>query len=518
MSYCIYLRKSRADLEAEARNEGETLARHEKALMELSHRLKLAITQIYREIESGETISARPVMQQLLSEVEHGIWEGVLVMEVERLARGDTIDQGIVAKAFKYSETKIITPAKTYDPSNEFDEEYFEFGLFMSRREYKTINRRLQAGRIASAKEGKYQGSRPPYGYKIVKIVGEKGNTLEIVPERAAIVRQIYDWYLNGIDGKRAGRQRIAKELNALNIPPNTHDYWMTAVIKKILTNPVYIGKIRWRHRAVKKQVKNGKLTHTRPLNDDYILSEGKHPAIIDDDTFYAAQKIAEEIPPAPVGYKNELKNPFAGLIRCSECGRSMVFRRGVPERRKPDYLVCHARACKTVSAPFHLVETAILSELQKKLDKHTVDLSQIEIKQNDDEIKILQNAQLKIKTELASIETQKNSLHDFLERGVYDVDTFINRSKLLADKSDKLKEELISVENKITKKLIPNPVNIPLTTKILEEYDLMTADNKNKILKELIHKIIYKKDKNGMYRGSSASDFELSLFLRIKE
>lgn len=59
-------------------------------------------------------------------------------MEIERLARGDTIDQGIVAQTFKYSGTRIITPARDYDPSSEADEEYFEFGLFMSRREYQT--------------------------------------------------------------------------------------------------------------------------------------------------------------------------------------------------------------------------------------------------------------------------------------------------------------------------------------------------------------------------------------------
>ncbi|MFR5079251.1 MAG: recombinase family protein [[Clostridium] innocuum] len=166
MQYLIYLRKSRADREAELRGEGETLARHEKALLELARRQHLPIADIYREVVSGETIASRPMMQQLLSEVEQGVWDGVLVMEVERLARGDTIDQGIVAQAFKLSDTKIITPIKTYDPNNEFDEEYFEFGLFMSRREYKTIKRRLNNGRQASVKEGKYVGNRPPYGYE----------------------------------------------------------------------------------------------------------------------------------------------------------------------------------------------------------------------------------------------------------------------------------------------------------------------------------------------------------------
>ena len=160
MPYCLYVRKSRADAEAEARGEGETLARHTNTLLELAKLRHLDITQIYREIVSGETIAARPVMQQLLSEVEQGMWDGVLVMEVERLARGDTVDQGIVAQTFKFSNTKIITPVKDYDPNNEFDEEYFEFGLFMSRREYKTINRRLQRGQSSSLRLSARKNSR----------------------------------------------------------------------------------------------------------------------------------------------------------------------------------------------------------------------------------------------------------------------------------------------------------------------------------------------------------------------
>ena len=128
-------------------------------------------------------------MQQLLTDVEQEMYSGVLVIEVERLARGDTMDQGLVAQTFKFSDTKIITPTKTYDPNNEFDEEYFEFGLFMSRREYKTINRRLQQGRRAAANEGKYLAGRPPYGYEKVKIPNDKGNTLKPIMEQAEVVR-----------------------------------------------------------------------------------------------------------------------------------------------------------------------------------------------------------------------------------------------------------------------------------------------------------------------------------------
>ena len=115
--YCIYLRKSRQDLEAEARGEGDTLARHRRTLTELAEARSLPVGAIYEEVVSGDTIAARPQMQRLLQEVEAGQWRGVIVMEIERLARGDSIDQGIVARAFKYSETRIITPFKTFDPT-----------------------------------------------------------------------------------------------------------------------------------------------------------------------------------------------------------------------------------------------------------------------------------------------------------------------------------------------------------------------------------------------------------------
>ncbi|MBQ3885709.1 MAG: recombinase family protein, partial [Ruminococcus sp.] len=66
-SYCIYLRKSRADAEAEARGEGETLTRHYNMLMELAKKQKLNIVKIYKEIVSGDSIAARPQMQTLLA-------------------------------------------------------------------------------------------------------------------------------------------------------------------------------------------------------------------------------------------------------------------------------------------------------------------------------------------------------------------------------------------------------------------------------------------------------------------
>ena len=157
MSYFIYARKSRKDADLEALGI-DVLERHITTLLELAKTLSLPIGAIYREVVSGDSIDSRPVMSQVMAEVESCMWDGCLVMDVDRLARGDTIDQGRVQRAFFYSNTKIVTPNKTYDPANEYDNEYFEFSLFMSRREYATIKRRMQRGRERSSSDGYYVG------------------------------------------------------------------------------------------------------------------------------------------------------------------------------------------------------------------------------------------------------------------------------------------------------------------------------------------------------------------------
>jgi len=219
--YVKYLRKSRFDRDYEEMSMEETLKRHEAILDKLAKDRGYFITKTYYEIVSAESIAARPEIQKLLNEVSAGIYAGVLVVDLERLARGNGIDQGYISQVFQYSGTKIITPSKTYDPSNEFDEEYFEFGLFMSRREYKTINRRLIRGRDSSASEGKWISSMAPYGYKRMKIKGEKGYTLEIVPEEAQWVQKAFELYSQG-----QGANRIANYLNDNNVPTRKGNIW----------------------------------------------------------------------------------------------------------------------------------------------------------------------------------------------------------------------------------------------------------------------------------------------------
>ncbi len=247
--YAMYLRKSRFDRDYAELSVEETLKRHKAILDRTAEERRYYIAQIYYEVVSGESIAARPEIQKLLEAVGNELYAGVLVVDLERLARGNSADQAYISQVFQFSSTKIITPAKTYDPNNEYDEDFFEFGLFMSRREYKTINRRLLRGRDSSASEGKYISSIAPYGYQKKKLENEKGFTLEPDPEEADVVKKIFQMFL-----QHNGTKTIANYLNDQKIPTRHGDLWTYSTISNIVTNPVYAGKIR---RGWSKQVKS---------------------------------------------------------------------------------------------------------------------------------------------------------------------------------------------------------------------------------------------------------------------
>lgn len=526
MPYCIYLRKSRMDTEAELRGEGETLARHQAALLEHAKRLKIDIDKIYKEVVSGDTIAARPVMQELLTDVQNDKWDGVFVMEIERLARGDTMDQGLVAQAFKWSNTKIITPMKIYDPQNEFDEEYFEFGLFMSRREYKTINRRLQRGREASAKEGKFVGSIAPYGYERVKIQGDKGYTLKIAPEQARIVRLIFEWYTMGYENEkgeieRAGFQKIAHRLNDLGIPPHRNDYWMKETLKDIITNPTYAGKIRWGYRKVNKKMVDGKTVSTRPynLNEDCIIAKGLHEPIVSEETFFLAQKILSDHPAPPTGYRSEVKSPLAGIIICAKCGRKMVFRAAPCANKKP-YLVCHARACKNVSAPYELVEKRVLVSLQNLLKEYELEQCSENTKDASNQIAEQKARAAKLQSDITKLTKQLTKAQELLEQDVYTITEYKERSKTLKDKISSAQteqEEIAKSLEQLNTLQQKKAVLIPKIRHLLSVYEtLPTAKAKNDMLKDIVLKAVYNKDVHGGYRGVSPDDFTLTVFPKL--
>jgi DNA invertase Pin-like site-specific DNA recombinase len=485
----MYLRKSREDIEAEKRGEGETLSKHRQILMKTAKDKSFNIIKIREEVVSGESLVHRPEMLELLKEIEQGFYEAVLCMDVDRLGRGNMQEQGLILETFKKSGTKIITPRKIYDLDDEFDEEYSEFEAFMARKELKIINRRLQRGRIRSVEDGNYISTYAPFGYEIHYT--DKYRTLKPHPEQAPIVKMIYELYVSEI-----GANKIANKLNQLGYKTATGLNWTYSPVLNIIKNPVYIGKITWKKKRYAKSVKDGQLkeVHLQP-QENWIIADGQHKPLISIDLFERAQEILKGKYHVP--YNTKVTNPLASLIKCKSCGASMVYR---PYTKAEPQIMCYGN-CGNKSSKFKYIEERMIESLKQWLEGYKVKIESDNTELSSDMIDVQRKALKGLESEYNELINQKNNLHDLLERGIYDFDMYVERSKILADRINVAKLSIENVSNEISlaeeRKAAKFEI-IPMLENVLNSY-YSTEDpkKKNDLLKSVLDHAEYYKEKS---------------------
>lgn len=482
--YIMYLRKSQLDRDFEDVSVEETLKRHEKTLTEFCNNNNLAVDIVLKEVVSGESLTARPKMLELLELVNTGKYAGVICMDIDRLSRGSSMDSGYITQVLQVNECKIITPSKVYDLNNDQDEQFTDMKFMFSRYEHKTITKRLVQGRNDSAAEGKFLGSVAPYGYEKLKLKGEKGCTLKIKPDEAEVVRMIFKWYTE----EQMGYHAIAHKLNELHIPPMKSETWSWKSVSNIINNPVYVGKMAWGRVKQKKTFVDGKLVKKRSKADSHEVYDGLQEAIIDEDTWGRCVVVRSEryIPPLKVG--KELTNPLATLVMCGNCGRTLA--KNVPSKKQntAPWYWCRNR-CGGRTIKCDVVEEAVLKEMKSWLHDYIIQIV-ADIPKNDNRY---QNALEMVQSKISELIKQQDHLCDLLEKEVYSPDLFNRRNAVIESELVQLKkdeEDLLSkIENQSQKET--QAVNfIPSAQRLLDNYDKLSVKEKNMLWKEVLEKV----------------------------
>lgn len=490
MTAAIYLRKSRAEEEIE-----DALQRHRDTLLEFAQKNKISIVRIYEEIVSGENLYMRPQMLELLSDIEKGLYEAVLCMDIDRLGRGAMSSQGLILETFKNADCKIITPRRVYDLNNELDEQYSEFEAFMARQEYKIITRRMRRGIIKSVESGAHIGE-VPFGYRRVYV--NKLPTLEIDEEKAKYVRMAFNLYAY----QDIGCLKLSEMFTNSGISPkkSVHKDWNRTTILRMLRNPVYIGRIEWnRKKNIKKRKVDDKNKVIPNPEDKWIVVEDAHPPIIDKETFEKVQEIMQGHQHC-THFTGEFLNPLGGLVCCSKCGKLMQRQHQVSKDKYPR-LLCVTKGCSK-SMRISYLESGIIETLKAKLeDLNLGNVSKEEI-DNSDLVK-------EFKAELSKVHQQMNKLYDLLEQGIYTIDVFTERSSALKSREAQIKTAISkfeTAEKKVDYEKLSKQIEY-----VIENYFLTDSPNeRNKMLKTVISKINYTREKDYKHKK-----FEISLEIK---
>ena len=494
----VYLRKSRTD--DAALTVEEVLQRHETILQEWAlNNLGATIPEnnIFREVVSGETIKDRPEVQKLLKLIESPKYKAILIVEVQRLSRGDLEDAGRLIKLFRYTDTFIITPPKTYDLRDEYDRDIFERELKRGNEFLEYQKKIMNRGRLLSVSQGNFVGSNPPYGFRVgwVKEGNKKCPVLVEHKEEADVVRMIFDMYVN----QDMGRVNICHTLDNLGIKPPRGEKWSQGTLKDMLENVHYIGKVKWNWRKTVTIVEDSEIVKTRPKSKigEFLIYDGKHDAIIPEELFNAAmEKQGRNHRAKPT---TKIRNPLASLLYC-QCGRAMslrTYKKDGKEINAPR-LACDGQVhCKTGSCLYEEMIERICNILEQCIEDFEIRINE----NKGDSVKLhanlIKNLEKKLKDleamELSQWETQAHP--DPEKRMPHEIFKKLN-AKLLKDKEE-IKQALCKARESM-----PEPVNYE--KEIIKFQNALSAmrdpeksaQEKNRLLKACIERIDYKRAK----------------------
>jgi len=304
-------------------------------------------------IEKGKSAKSldRPELQRCLTGVTHGRYDALLCLESDRLTRSvpDMYRLMEILHAGRCQLIPILEPTPDFTTSD---------GIFTStirtainERERRHTRERVLRGMTARLQQGRWNGGTPPYGY-----TSDTGALIPD-PDEADTLRWIFAEYL-----QCHSLRHVATLLNAKGIPTKRGSRWHATIIRQILMNPVYVGKLTWgkRHRDP--------LTHELTPGEPMIVN-GIHEALISQQRFDRVQAILQEkARPSPRATRLYV---LSGLVWCGLCGSRCHGTSKVKRGRLYAYYRCRGVAMGACSCP-----TWRADELEQQVIDHLTALS----------------------------------------------------------------------------------------------------------------------------------------------
>ncbi|WP_436664022.1 recombinase family protein [Alicyclobacillus acidoterrestris] len=443
---------------------------------------------------SGKSIEKRLALQQLLRDAKAGLFEEVIVWKINRISRNQLDLLNIVDTLGKHGVS-----FRSYSENFETETPMGRFALQMmgsvAELERNTIVENVKLGMRQRAKQGKWNGGTV-LGYRSVEVENSthrkhKETRLEIVEAEAAIVRMIFEKYANG-----KGFKAIANELNHLGYKTKHGANYSVTSIKGIITNPVYVGKIRF-NKQTDWSNKRRKGTNLTPL-----VVDGEHEPIIPEALWNQVQNI----------YNMKSKRsarvfdgsfPFTGIIRCPMCGHGMVAQRATRKLKSGEikytrYYQCGQFAnkgsavCRANSVRADYAEQEILSYIERLINNPRLieDVAHGVNRKRTGDIEPLQQELKQLTSELAKVQHRIDKYFKLYEDDMLPPQELKNRVAELTKKQQAMAQRRSEVERLLGIDT-SNMINIETVERMLLEFGILFERQSLQRKKQLIHTLI---------------------------
>lgn len=482
----------------EQAEEGYSIGEQERLLIEYcdKHGYEVYMTYADKGI-SGKDIKHRPAMQSMLEDATQKKFDMVISWKINRISRklADAIKIVDLLETYGITYLSYSEPFETNTPAGKMQ---FQMMALIGEFERSTIAQNVKMGMCAKARSGEWCGGIAPLGYKWVQMEGtenssRKKSKLEIDEKEAETVRLIYELYASG-----KGYKAIVNKINKEGYKTKKGNEFSVAQLRTILTNPVYIGKVRFNVR----RDWNEKRRHN--LNPDPIIADGIHEPIISMELWERVQAMINQKSGKPSRiYDGEY--PLTGILRCPECGAGMVISRTTNKlkdgtKKKITYYACGAwknkgtAVCHSNMIRVEKANTVVFHELEKLFNnerflktvlKRVNEASQKECRSADKNLKYYDK-------ELKQLENRKSTLFKGFEDGIISSEEFIMRKSALAEEEEQLRTRSAEQTNILAQEH-RNEIPYEVIKNILQNFGKVIMDEhiERGLKKQLLHMLI---------------------------
>ena len=455
-----------------------------KLLKDFAHKNGIIISKIFYELGvSGRKAEKRPEFQKMIAMAkssDHPV-DAILVWKFSRFARNQ--EESIVYKSLlkkKHNVDVISVSEPLVDgPFGSLIERIIEW---MDEYYSVRLSGEVTRGMTEKAKRGGYQ-ARPPLGYRIA----ERGKPPVIVEEEAEIIRIIFQKY--ALEGM--GMFDIARYLNLCGFKTSHGKEFERRSVEYILENPTYCGMIRW-NRTVNET------NEIRP-KDEWIIADGQQSAIISKELFdRAAARRNMEYKPRGSRPSSTYRHWLSGLVKCPVCGRTMIAKKIVNGKRTYCYFVCYGYSKGKCLAKNSISSLKLAPAILQSL-KDVLNNQQLSFRYIQPEPETAPDLSDILLDQLKRIDEKLDRIKEAYRNGVDTLEEYKENKALVQNEKQLLEKQLAELPAQDSESAQAESALLDRVKNVYEIVNSESVDDvtKNEILKSIIEKIVYNKEKD---------------------